>query len=155
MLVFVEAGLSVLAAALLPLQRGYFLAAMRQSMPQQPQPVSFDVAPIVTATIYSSMVFALAGAVLWIVLGVKVRQGRNWARIVVTVLAGLALVSVLVSLIQLISPAHLPIYSYAVSAAGALIDIALLILLWRQPAAGWFNARTAYRRQQRYLRRPS
>lgn len=153
-LIFVVVGLGVLATILLPTQRDYFLASMQRSLAaQQPQPTQLDVGLFVSVIIDTTMVIIFCVCAFWVLLGIKVRQGRNWARIVVTVFAGLTLVSTPMALVQLLGPVHAPLYSYASNLVSALIDIALLVLLWRQPAAGWIKACSAYRRQQRYLQR--
>lgn len=161
-LLLVLASLAVLSAALLPLQRSYVEAAMRESLRRVPDatasPLSEgDVTVVLGFVTALAVFFILVRVVLWVWLAVMVWQGRNWARIVVTVIAGLGLAGLAVGFAvllvgiqgaattQVVRPN--PVLYLPGVVTGA-VYVALLVLLWRPRASRWFTARTAWRRQQ-------
>ncbi|MGA8114943.1 MAG: hypothetical protein WCA46_14855 [Actinocatenispora sp.] len=84
---------------------------------------------VATITVAVSVVFAIAFAVLYVWLGVKTNAGRNWARITVTVILGLAVVGTLATLSQPGSG-----FSSLMSILKVVVEIAVLALIW-VPAA--------------------
>ncbi len=89
---------------------------------------------------------AIAGAVigvlifgaLWIVLAIFLRRGANWARIVLTVLAGIGLLSGIYSLstgqhalLLILGLLQMALY------------VALLFFLWRRDSSDYINGRRA------------
>lgn len=72
------------------------------------------------------VVFGLLAAGLWVLNAVFNARGRNWARILSTVLAGLNVVSTLLGLLQ---PS--PALSRVLSLLGLVLAAAILVLLWR------------------------
>jgi hypothetical protein len=88
----------------------------------------------VTVGIVTSVVFGLAFMALYVWLAFMLRQGRNWARVTVTVLLGLGVVFGLVGLVQ---PG---------TTLGKLIDVltlatavVVIVLLWRPAASAFFT----------------
>lgn len=73
--------------------------------------------------------------VLYILLVLQLRKGRNWARIVVTVLLGLGVISGLSSVSQPATGAN-----KTLGVLGLVIDIAVLVLLYLKPAADYYRA---------------
>jgi hypothetical protein len=74
--------------------------------------------------------------VLYILLALQVRKGKNWARITTIVFASLGLLS----LFNVVSPTAIGLLKLIGLVAFA-INLAILLLLARQPAAGWFKPR--------------
>lgn len=82
----------VLAAA----QRQQFVTALRQNPSvKNLTPDQFNAA--VTAAIVLQVVLAVVISALYVLFAFKIRQGRNWARIVLTVVAALALIALLLT----------------------------------------------------------
>ncbi|MGH3096312.1 MAG: hypothetical protein ACRDMV_09985 [Streptosporangiales bacterium] len=50
-------------------------------------PFGIDPAALITVTIYPIMGWEVFRAGLWLLWGLKVRQGRNWARVLTTIFA--------------------------------------------------------------------
>ncbi len=92
----------------------------------------------VNVTIGSLVVFGVIVVVLFIWLALKVRKGRNWARIVTWVLSGLGILGALGSLGQNVSGA-----SRAVSLVGGVLDVAVVVLLMQKTSNAYFKPRTA------------
>jgi hypothetical protein len=87
-----------------------------------------------------AVVFGLIFAVLYILLAIQVRKGKNWARIVTWVLAGLGVLSGLLSLFG-----NGTSLEKAVDILLLLIDIAIIVLLSRKPSNDYFTAMKASR----------
>lgn len=83
-----------------------------------------------TVSIAFSVVISVLFALLLVWLGVKVLAGRNWARITVTVLLGLGVLSGLYSLTRSGGAAAL-----VLDLVTLVVSIAVLVLLWGPAAA--------------------
>jgi hypothetical protein len=83
-----------------------------------------------------AVVFGLIFAVLYILLAIQVRKGKNWARIVTWVLAGLGVLSGLLGLFGGTSTGVEKIVGVVL----LVIDIAIIVLLARKPANEYFAA---------------
>ena len=81
-----------------------------------------------------AIVFGIIGIIVWVLLAFKVRAGKNWARIVTFVFAGLGLLIGLASFAQPSSA-----FSHIVLLLAVAIDIALIVLLTRGPSAEYFR----------------
>jgi len=81
-----------------------------------------------------AVVFGIIGIGVWILLAFTVRAGKNWARIVTFVFAGLGLLSGLASFAQPSS-----VFSHLLLLVAVAIDIALIVLLTRGPSAEFFR----------------
>ena len=90
----------------------------------------------VNVTIGSLVVFGIIVVVLFVWLALKVRQGRNWARIVTWVLSGIGILGALGSLGQNVSGA-----SRAVSLLGGVLDVAVVVLLMQRASNAFFKPR--------------
>lgn len=81
--------------------------------------------------------FLVFGA-LWVVLGIFVRKGANWARIVLTVLAGLGILS---GTVGLATSGDQPALLVVVSVVQLALYVALLFFLWRPESSGYLTTR--------------
>jgi len=79
----------------------------------------------VNGTIAALVAGALVFAVLYVLLALQVRKGKNWARIVTWVLAGIGVLSFLASM----GNTTLSGASKAIGVVDGLIDIAIIVLL--------------------------
>jgi hypothetical protein len=84
--------------------------------------------------------FGLVFAVLYVLLAIQVRKGKNWARIVTWVLAGLGVLGGLLSLLGDGTGLE-----KGVGVIILLVDIAIIVLLAMKPANEYFAARKAPR----------
>ncbi len=90
--------------------------------------------------VVATVVGAVIGTALWLVFGLLAGRGHGWARIVVTVLGGLAVLSSLASLgdgslLSLTAPLRVALCA------------ALVVLLFRPEANRWYADVKAARRQ--------
>jgi uncharacterized membrane protein len=83
--------------------------------------------------------FLVFGA-LWVVLGIFLRKGANWARIVLTVLAGLGILFGIIPLLAGNQPAVLMI----VSIVQLVLLVALLYFMWRKESTAYITARKSH-----------
>jgi len=81
------------------------------------------------------VVVGLVFIVLYVLLALQVRAGKNWARVVTWVLAGLGAFFGLLSLAQ---PA--PVFSRLISLVTIVLDIAIIVFLARRPSAEYFRS---------------
>ena len=81
---------------------------------------------VVNTAITIGVVIGIVILVLYVLLALQVRKGKNWARIITWVLAGLGVLSGLASLAQTQTP-----FQRVTTLIGAVIDLAIIILLAR------------------------
>ncbi|MDQ6848697.1 MAG: hypothetical protein M3070_01660 [Actinomycetota bacterium] len=86
-----------------------------------------------TATTIAVVVGAVF-LVLYVLLALQVRKGKNWARIVTWVIAGLGVLGLLGTL-----AGSTPAFSRALGAIGGILDIVLIILLALKPSNDYFR----------------
>lgn len=86
------------------------------------------------AFIVLTVVIAIIIVVLYVLLAFQVRKGKNWARIVTWVLAGLGVLAGLASFAQ-----PEPALSRVLTIVGALIDVGIIVLLAGKPANEYFR----------------
>jgi hypothetical protein len=91
----------------------------------------------VNVTIGTLVVLGIIVIVLFVLLALQVRKGKNWARIVTWILSGLGILSALGSLGQSVAAA-----SRAVSLVSGLLDVAIVVLLMQKPSNAFFKPRT-------------
>ncbi len=82
-----------------------------------------------------AIVFGLIFAVLYILLAIQVRKGKNWARITTWVLAGLGVLSGLLGLFGTGTGLE-----KIIAVLLLLVDAAIIVLLTRKPANEYFSA---------------
>lgn len=88
----------------------------------------------VNAAITVGAVIGIVFLVLYILLAMQVRKGKNWARIVTWVFAGLGVLSALTSL-----AGNSTTSSRVLSLIQGLIDLAIIILLAQRPSNDFFR----------------
>lgn len=132
-LIFVQVGLSVLSLVVTLATTGSIKDQIRDASPTLDQS-AIDVAAGIAIGV--SVVFGIIGIALWTLLAVKVRAGKNWARIVTFVFAGLGLASALFSIAQ---PAS--VLGHVLLLVDAVIDVTLIVLLTRPASVAFFQRR--------------
>jgi hypothetical protein len=120
----------------------------QRTLAQQPTQAGVDpqlIQSIVTVVLVVTIVVSVIWLGVWVFFVIKAWQGRNWARIVLTVFLAISLVSVLAIPVGLaqhtLSLGQLPFTVVTLALA-----VVALVLLWRQPAKGWYEAMSAYKR---------
>ncbi len=89
---------------------------------------------ITTVVVIAVAVFAVVNLAVLIWCLVKMRQGRNWARITLTVFAGLGIAGTLLGLIQAVSA-----ISYVAAPVTVALYVGALILMYRPAANAYFT----------------
>lgn len=101
-----------------------------------------NIDAIVNAAIIGGIIFSAVYLVLYVLLAVQVRAGRQWARVVTWVLAGFGVFGLLFSFVSSAVP-----LSRAISIASGLLDIAIIVLLALRASSAYFAAAKAHRRR--------
>jgi hypothetical protein len=91
-----------------------------------------------TATVVLAAVVGLAGAALWVLNAVYNARGRMWARVLSTVLGGMAVLLALPSLSQ---PGGA--LSRGLTFVQLALAAAVLLLIWRPESSQYYRARSA------------
>ncbi|PZS18160.1 MAG: hypothetical protein DLM57_06790 [Pseudonocardiales bacterium] len=86
------------------------------------------------AAIVVGVVIGIIFIVLYVLLALQVRKGKNWARIVTWVLAGLGVLGALVGFAQ-----PEPALSRVLSLIGGIIDVAIIVLLAGKASSEYFR----------------
>jgi hypothetical protein len=89
---------------------------------------------VVNASIAAGVVIAIIFVVLYALLALQVGKGKNWARIVTWVLAGLGVLGSLTSFAQ-----PEPAFSRVVTLVGGLVDLAIIVLLAQRASKHYFR----------------
>lgn len=101
-----------------------------------------DLSPLTQNIFESSMIIHVIMGTIFILMRIVIRTGRNWLRILATVLLVIQLLAHLsiVTLIRLLPDQAVP--TIAVQAISLVFELAALFLLWRSQQAGvYFKAR--------------
>jgi hypothetical protein len=96
------------------------------SSPGTPTSAQFDAAR--STILVVAAVFSVAVALVLIWLGLKTRGGRRWARVTVTVVVALRVLSLLRSQTQ--PSSHLLLVGQALELVDLVVSVAVLVLLW-------------------------
>ena len=132
-LMFVNAAISLISVLTVLALRSTLREEIRKANPD------FDAAKLDTTVnfaVAAAVVIGLIVVVLYVLLALQVRNGKNWARIVTWVVAGLGVISMLSSFGQ-----TAPLLSHVLSIIVGLIDIAIIILLIMANGTGYFRSR--------------
>jgi hypothetical protein len=89
---------------------------------------------VLNAALVLGIAIAVIIAVLYVLLAIQVRNGKNWARIVTLVLAAFGLLSFPAVLAQI----HTSLTILA-GALGALLNLGILVLLLLPPSNAYFR----------------
>jgi hypothetical protein len=132
-LMFVGAGLSVLSLIL--------LLATKDSLKKEILKKNTDYSATklddaLNAAIAVGVVIGLVFIVLYVLLALQVGKGKNWARIVTWVLAGLGVLGALTAFAQ-----PEPAASRVLTLIGGLVDLAIIIFLAQKPSNEYFRKR--------------
>jgi hypothetical protein len=87
--------------------------------------------------VVTAVIVGLIGAALWVLNAVFNARGAKWARILSTVLGGLAILSTLASLTQPASGLN-----RLLSIVELLIAVAVVVLIWRPESSRYYEARS-------------
>ena len=135
-LMYVGAGLSLIGVV-----STFFLTdTIREQVEASPGMDSAAVDAFVTVAVVGGVVIGLIGVGLWILNAVFNARGKKWARILSTVLGGLAVVSTLFSFAQ-----PTPSLSLVLSLVQVLLAIGIIVLLWRPESSRFYAAASAPR----------
>lgn len=118
------------------------LAGVEQSGQQVTDAMRETMRTVLTAAVVGGSIISAA---LWLWLAWKNGQGRNWARIVATVLAGLNVLTALPGVI----PGSTTTGTLFLGLVRIALMIAILALLWRKESSAFFSARSS--RPQPYV----
>ena len=95
--------------------------------------VLFTAAPGAAALVLLLMLVAAAVGTAQIVFALKMKEGKQWARLALTVLTGVTLVLALVNLAMRVGQGG--------NWAGFVVSLAATVLLWLPNSQAWFAAR--------------
>lgn len=130
-LMFARAALSLLGLLALLATKS---TLKEQILKSKPTVSGSQIDTLLSAAIGIGVVVGLVFIVLYVLLALQVRKGKNWARIVTWVLAGLGVLSALTSLAQ-----PEPLLTRILSLIGAVIDVAVIVLLAQRPSSAYFS----------------
>lgn len=116
---------------------------------QRPGATRETIDELTTNTVGAAVFAGLVFTAVWLWLASKVRQGKNWARILTWIFAG---GGVLFGLIRLGTPQSGLVRLFDVVAL--LLDVAIIVLLARLPAKAYFLGERATRYRAPARRRP-
>jgi hypothetical protein len=141
-LMYAGAALGVVNMILTPMSTDGIRSQIEDAMAGQPNAMTPDqIDGFVTVVVAMSLVFGVLGVGLWLLMAWANGKGKNWARIVATVLFALSAVSFLMSLPQAGSAPLL----VAVSGITTLVGALAIYFLWRKDSSAWFQAQSAPR----------
>lgn len=131
MLMYLSAALGVIGLILAIASRDTIKERLLESNPNIE-----NVDAVVTGTVVFSIVIGLIFIALWIWLAMMVSKGRNWARIVTWVIAGLGAIFAVVALVNPNTA-----LDAVLAVIEGLVDIAVIVLLAMRPSNEFFARR--------------
>jgi hypothetical protein len=135
-LMYAGAALAVIGLILDLTTVGSVRAAIRNANRTATKPLTtHQINTIVTAFIVLEVIIALIGVGLWLWMAWACKRGRNWARIVSSVLFALNTLFVLISLSRLHASVGL-----VPSLLVWLVGLGAIIFLWQKPSSDYFQA---------------
>ena len=131
-LMFVRVAISIISALITFTSGDAVRDSIRES---DPSLTAEEVDQAYNLGVGVAIFFGLVFAVLYILLAIQVRKGKNWARIVTWVLAGLGVLGGLLGLFGASTGLE-----KGFSVVQLLVDAAIIVLLARKPANDYFTA---------------
>jgi len=133
MVLYITAAWSVLGLVLAFAMRGSTEDAIRDADPTASEDV---ISAALTLGLVIGAVIGLGFALLYYLCGKKMLEGRNWARIVPTVLIGIGLLFGAVG----IGSGSYTAGTLVSLVIGVVLGVAFLVFAWRRPANDYFAA---------------
>ncbi len=130
-LMFIRAALGLLGLIILLATKSALRTAI---LKRNPGIDSAKVDTLVNSALTVGNFVGLVFIVLYVLLALQVQKGKNWARIVTWVLAGLGVLGALASLAQ-----PQPVLSRILSIVTGIIDAVIIVLLTRRPSNEFFR----------------
>lgn len=118
----------------------FLTGSVRDQIADQPGMDAAAVDVAVTVFVVGGVVVGLVGVGLWILNAVYNARGASWARILSTVLAGLAILFTLIGFVQ-----PQPGLSRVLSILQLLLAAAIVVLLWRPESSRFYAVASAPR----------
>lgn len=138
-LMWVGAGLSVVGLIVTLATIDSLKSQLRDSLEKSdPDYTQSEFDAFFTISITIAVIVSVVSVALWLWMAWKNGQGRSWARVVATVLGGLSLLSALAT----IAAGSATGVSIAVTLAGVLLAVVILVLLWRKESSDFYAARS-------------
>ena len=130
-LMFVSAGLGVIGLIVLLASKSTLRDEIAKKNPGYD---AHKLDTVVNAAVAVGITFGVIFIVLYVLLALQVKKGKNWARVVTWILAALGVLSALSSLAQTNTGG-----SRAASLIGGVVDLAIIILLLQKPSNDYFR----------------
>lgn len=113
--------------------------------------VSIDASTLVNTAKITSIVGFLIGAALYLLFAFKMRAGRNWARVVLTVIGVLGVLSAVLPTYRsvTVNGNTYVVQNYGIHWISLVLLIAALVLMFMPASNAYFAASKAYRQTHR------
>ena len=113
--------------------------------------VQIDASSLVTTAKITSVVGFLIGAALYLLFAFKMRAGRNWARVVLTVIGVLGVLSAVLPTYRsvTVNGTTFVVQNYGIHWISLALLVAALILMFVPASNAYFAAAKAYRQAHR------
>lgn len=133
-LMFVSAALGVIGLIVLLASKS---SLRDQIAKKNPDYDAHKLDTVVNAAVGVGITFGVIFIILYVLLALQVKKGKNWARIITWILAALGVISALSSLAQTNTGG-----SRIASLVGGVVDLAIIILLLQKPSSQYFRKPT-------------
>lgn len=133
-LMFVSAALGVIGLIVLLASKS---SLRDQIAKKNPDYDAHKLDTVVNAAVGIGITFGVIFIVLYVLLALQVKKGKNWARIITWILAALGVISALSSLAGTNTGG-----SRAASLVGGVVDVAIIVLLVQKPSSEYFRKPT-------------
>jgi len=131
-LMFVRSGPGVIGVIVAILTRA---TLKRDILRRNPTADPVRLNSLLNVAIITAVVIGIIYLVLYVLLALQVQKGKNWARIVTFVFAGLGVLGGLLTFAQ-----TAPALSHLISVLAAVIDAAVIVFLALGPSNQYFSA---------------
>ncbi len=132
-LMFVRAGVALIGAIVTFSMKTQLRNAIRDANPNSS---THRINMLYNSAIAVGIVVAGIFIVLYVLLALQVRKGKNWARIITWILAALGVIDAIGSLAQTTTSA-----SQTIAIIVGVIDVAIIVMLSQRQSSFYFNKR--------------
>lgn len=132
-LMFVRAGVALIGAIITFAMKNDLRSAIKDA---NPNASAHRINTLYNSAIAVGIIVAAIFIVLYLLLALQVRKGKNWARIVTWIVAGLGVIDAFGSLAQTTTSA-----TQTITIIVGVIDVAIIVMLSQRASNFYFNKR--------------
>lgn len=129
----------------------FFIDEALDRMLASPQLAAFDPATLNTlkqVVFTASLAITFIWGAVWVLFIVKAGQGRNWARVVLTIFLSIDAVFLPLFILEYVQGV-LAMAQLVFTVPGQVLGLLVIVLFWLPASQTWYDGKTAFRKARR------